>query len=355
MTAHQINIFLLLFGALQGVLLSIWFLKNRQRRTAHVYFALFLIVIGLQLTLKVMSKGWMMDHIWLAYLISYKLPYLVGPLLYLYIRARQVNSFSKTDLLHFIPFAVFTLLAMIAIYGNNGLHKLHFHPYIHAVFQIVQLMVYGALAMRLSGAALRRFIRLVCAAEVIIILTLAVMVVYYGRFPDVRLLFLVLTLLIYWISYQVISKPDLFFEAENAVVIPMSFRKGPKYAHSSLKPEEASRIEATLQLLMHRDKLFLDSTLTIDSLSASIKTSRHHLSQVLNEKLNKTYGDFICELRLEEAGRRLSDPSNLRYTIAAIALDSGFNAVSNFNEAFKKHYGTTPSKFREQHLKKMSA
>jgi AraC-like DNA-binding protein len=45
----------------------------------------------------------------------------------------------------------------------------------------------------------------------------------------------------------------------------------------------------------------------------------------------------------------------LRFTIAAIALDSGFNSVSSFNDLFKKRFGTTPSQYRQQHVSKMSA
>jgi len=351
---HQINIFLLLFGALQGLLLSFWFLKNEKRKTANTYFAFFLIALGLQLTFKVITKAWLMDNVQLGYLLSYKWPYLVAPLLYLYVKSRKDNSFYKKDLLHFIPFAISFITVAVASFVQ-GANWLYVHPYANAALQIFSLLIYGSLSLRLGNQKLNGFIKVVVAAETIIAITLAVMVVYYGRFPDVRLLFLVLTLLIYWISYKAISKPDLFLEAGTAPVIPMSLDKNRKYAHSSLKPEEATRVERDLQQLMLHDKLYLDSRLTIDVLSSKLATSRHHLSQVLNEKLNKSYVDFICELRLEEAKKRLSEPSNLRFTIAAIALDSGFSAVSSFNEVFKKRYGITPSKFRDQYLNKMSA
>ncbi|MFC2165254.1 helix-turn-helix domain-containing protein [Acidobacteriota bacterium] len=32
--------------------------------------------------------------------------------------------------------------------------------------------------------------------------------------------------------------------------------------------------------------------------------------------------------------------------VAAIGLDSGFNSISAFNTAFKKHVGMSPSQFR---------
>lgn len=352
--SHQINLFLLLFGAFQGALLSLWFLTNHKRKIANIYFAIFLFVVGFQLTLKVITKVWMMDNIILAYLISYKLPYLVGPLLYLYVSARKGNVFAKRDLFHFAPFFVFALVTILTFYIQRG-NLFYVHPYVQAALQVISLVTYGYLSLRLGNLRLFSFIKLVIIAEIIIAITFAVMVVYYGRFPDVKLLFMALTILIYWISYKAISEPDLFMEKQHAGVIMLGLQKSRKYAHSSLKVDEALRIEQELNYLMQHEKLFKDADLTIDILSTKLHTSKHHLSQVLNEKLNKSYGDFISELRLNEAKKRLSEPANFRFTIASIALDSGFSSVSSFNEVFKKRFLTTPSKFREQQLKKMSA
>lgn len=349
---HQINIFLLLFGALQGWLLSLWFLKNQKKKIANLYFALFLIVVGLQLTFKFITKAWLMENTKLAYFLSYNLPYLAGPLLYLYVASRKENRFQLHHLLHFIPFAIAILLTLGASVSRD--FPLRLHPYTHAALQLISISTYSVLALRLGNPMLRTFIKAVWSAESIIMITLAVMVMYNRVFPDVRMLFLSLTVLIYWISYQAISKPDLFLEPVSVPVISL-LRKAPKYSHSSLKPEEATRIEEALKQAMAKEKVFLDSELTIDTLAAKLKTSRHHLSQVLNEKLSRTYADYIADLRLEEARTRLCNPANNRFTIAAIALDSGFNSVSSFNELFKKRYQTTPSKFRDQHLDQMTA
>ncbi len=345
--SSQLNIFVLLFGALQGMLLSIWLLRKEKKNVSNTYLSLFLIVVGLQLTFKVISKTWVSEHAMIAYIISYKLPYLIGPLLFLFIKSKQQEKWNPIDFLHFIPFAFFTAITFLW----NGPH---FHPYAQAVFQTISLAVYTHLSLRLSNNLVKQFIAFVASAEFIIIVTLAVMYVYYGRFPDVRMLFIVLTILIYWISYKVLSRSNLFFQV-SAPVMSLPAQKIVKYAHSSLKSEEADRIEKHLLTVMRDVKLFVDPSLTIDSLAAHLKTSRHHLSQVINERLHKTYGDYIGELRLEEARRRLSDPANLRYTIAGVALDSGFNSVSTFNEAFKKQYQVTPSQYRDRVLKEKSA
>src|SRR5688572_21159130 len=103
---HQLNIFLLLFGALQGGLLSLWLFRNQRKRLANIYFGLFLTVIGLQLVVKVITKAWLMDNASIPYSVSYILPYLIGPLLFLYIKARKENVYRRTDLIHFIPFGL---------------------------------------------------------------------------------------------------------------------------------------------------------------------------------------------------------------------------------------------------------
>ena len=342
----QVNIFILMFGALQGILLSVWMLRYEKKKISNRYLSAFLIVVGLQLTFKVISKTWVMDNAWIPYVISYKLPYLIGPLLYLFVRSRQVETWKPLDLLHFIPFAFFTA---IEFFWNGP----SFHAYAQAAFQATSLGIYTFLSLRLSNTLVKQFVAFVASAEFIIIVTLAVMFVYYGRFPDVRLLFMVLTILIYWISYKVLSRSSLFFQASPAFMALPS--RNVKYAHSSLKSEEATRIVNNLAAVMQDAKLFADASLTIETLADRLHTSRHHLSQVINERFHKTYGDYISELRLEEARRRLRDPANLRYTIASIALDSGFSTVSSFNDSFKKQFQVTPSQYREQALKSKSA
>jgi AraC-like DNA-binding protein len=349
---HQLNIFLLLFGALQGWLLSFWFFRNQHRHISNLFIGLLLFVVGLQLTSKVISKMWLMDYASLFYELSYKLPYLIGPVLYLYCKTRSEKAFHNRDFLHFIPFLIACAWGSIGwrLFGINVFP----HVFVTAAMQLLSLGIYTYWSLKISSRSIRQFIWVTVSAEFVIIITLALMVRYYGIFPDVRLLFIVLTGLIYWITWKIISDSKQFIEPEG-VFVSLSFQKSPKYAHSSLTQQESERIEQQLQKLMTDEKIYLDSSLTIDILSTRLSTSRHYLSQVLNERLKKTYTDYVNSFRLDESRKRLSDPSNFRFTIAAIAQDSGFSSVSSFNDLFKKSYGITPSKFRNQHLDRMSA
>lgn len=366
---HQLNIFFLLFGVVQGGLISFFLLRHKKRDQSQIFLSLFLIVVGLQLTFKVITKMWLMENVNLFYNLSYSLPYLAGPLIYLFIRSRLTQDrFSPAQLFHFLPYIV-----LLITYLRAYIAKTHYvdvvtvwllHPYVELFLKLAFLFSYTFMSWKLLKGSqsvvrsgLTQFLIFASSAEAIIIITMTLTQLYYGSFPDVRLLFLVLTIVIYWISYKLIAQPELFLPAaENSAIIPMKVDKNAsRYAHSGLKPEDAERIAAALNDAMHQRKLYIEADLTIDKLANTLNISRHHLSQVLNERFQKSYFDFISGFRIEEARHRLAEQKYAHFTIAAIALDSGFSSVSSFNEAFKKQFGVTPSKFREASRKKMSA
>jgi AraC-like DNA-binding protein len=372
---NQLNIFLLLFGAVQGALVSFALLKNVRKERSQLFLILFLTVVGLQLTFKVVSKIWLWENARGIYLLSYSLPYLSAPLLYWFVTTRLTKQkFLLKHWLHFVPFAIsfLSILSADVIHINIGsILSWLLRDYVACVIQLANLSMFGWLAYRATQSStspirsgLKQFTLLASGCEAVIIIAIALLHHYYGLIPDLRLLFLVLTLMIYWISYKLVSQPEIFIT--NGVVpilqthdmqrAEMKLEPSPtKYSHSGLKSEEADRIAALLSEAMGKDKLFLNANLTIDTLAAAVKVSRHHLSQVLNERFQKNYFDFLTSYRLEESRARLANNKYNHFTIAAIALDSGFSSVSSFNEAFKNQYNTTPSKFRLEARKQMSA
>lgn len=357
---HQINILLLLLGALQGVILSAYLLRKQKAQLANIYFTLILLVCGLQLTFKVISKVWLMSNYRFPYVISYHLPYLIGPLLYLFIKARTSTSFKWLDLIHFIPFTVFVILAVLPFFNSGYPAYGGMTPYERAILQGISLCTYATLSWLIVNnvhelKGLKSFVIGLAGGEMVIIITLALMFVYFGRFPDVRLLFVALTLFIYWVSYKQLEHPGMFVTGSEGTQVKFEIQDHTKYHHSSLKAEEADRISSVLTHLMNHQRVYLNADLTIEMLAQQLGVSRHHVSQVINERFQLTYSDYINELRLDEVRSRLATTKYSHFTIAAIAMDSGFNSVSNFNELFKKKFGKTPSQFRKEELLKMSA
>lgn len=115
---------------------------------------------------------------------------------------------------------------------------------------------------------------------------------------------------------------------------------------SMIAPDEKDAIMIRLDKLLDEDKIFTRSDLTIEKLAHRLSTNRTYLSQIINEMYGKSYSNLINEYRVKEAMKLLSDPEiGARYSIDAIAKDSGFNSISNFNIVFKKFSGVPPSVF----------
>lgn len=73
--------------------------------------------------------------------------------------------------------------------------------------------------------------------------------------------------------------------------------------------------------------------------------------QYLFESDGTTFTEFLRDNRLALAFRRLDEGATAA-GIAQIAFDSGFADLSNFNRAFRRRYGVTPSEVRAEAMRK---
>jgi ligand-binding sensor domain-containing protein/AraC-like DNA-binding protein len=103
------------------------------------------------------------------------------------------------------------------------------------------------------------------------------------------------------------------------------FEKARKYKNSHLRPLHVKECIKKLTYLMEIEKLYRDETISLQSLSEKLSVTSHQLSQIINEKLNKNFPDFINTYRVEEVKKRLSNPKMTKQKILSIAFDVGFN------------------------------
>jgi len=120
-----------------------------------------------------------------------------------------------------------------------------------------------------------------------------------------------------------------------------------RYGKSGLKDPDSEIFIKKLLQFMDKEKPFLNNKLSLKMLAESLDLSTNHLSQIINEKLDRNFYDFINEYRITEVKRYLSDPKYGHYTLLAIAYDCGFNSKSSFNSLFKQNTGLTPSEFQK--------
>jgi YesN/AraC family two-component response regulator len=165
--------------------------------------------------------------------------------------------------------------------------------------------------------------------------------VSFGRDIGDYLVISCVALIIYGTSINVI-KSSLFFVEH--IGGPTSL--GKKYAKSSLDEEDKCEILQKLEEGMNKEKYYRNNLISQSQLSKKLLIPSHHISQVINEKLNQSFFEYIAYYRIREAEEILSDPGQHNLTIEDIAEAVGYNSKSAFNKTFKKMTGKTPSEYR---------
>jgi ligand-binding sensor domain-containing protein/AraC-like DNA-binding protein len=145
----------------------------------------------------------------------------------------------------------------------------------------------------------------------------------------------------------------IFLLALLAGVIFYIYKKWPikkkeKYKGSHLNPEYAGECIKKLTYLMEIEAVYRDSEISLQSLAEKLSITPHLLSQVLNEKLNRNFSDFINYYRIEEARKILQTPAGEGRKVASVAFDVGFNTTVAFYNAFRKYTGMTPAQYKKK-------
>jgi AraC-like DNA-binding protein len=324
--------------------------------------------------------------------ISWVLPTLFGPLIYLFVKKLTTDEEKLywKDLVHFVAFVVYFIILSPWFFtsANNkralleDFDKLSLSDFgwmnqlsiliilFYCLLSLRQLKIYSAsIENRFSELSnlrlewMKKFIYFV-----LIILAISALG-FYGRKWNLPFLtnfyhynYALIVLVLYWIAYKCLTQPQIFklekqpapgqyvpvLEAEPVEVISETVpAPAVKYLKSGLDNESAGILYERLLFHMKSEKPYLEHDLNIYKLSEQIGTSRHYLSQVINEKAGKSFFDFINGFRVEEAQAKLTDPSMANKSILGIAFDSGFNSKATFNTTFKKHSGMTPSAYQK--------
>lgn len=115
----------------------------------------------------------------------------------------------------------------------------------------------------------------------------------------------------------------------------------------NIDSEMLANLQQSIKDAMERDKLFLDSDLSLGKLAALLNTNTKYVSYCINTCFDKNFSTFVNEYRIHEAIRLIDTDTIQQYTLEAIAEQSGFKSRSVFITAFKKVTGKTPSQFKK--------
>ncbi len=390
---------ILVLGAMQGLFLTLLLFERKSNRTANRILALLMLFYSLYIAESALEEMGIFSRIPHLVGLFEGLPFLFGPLHYLYARflISPKLKFTKQEWLHFLPFGI-NRVYYLPYFFKSKLELLDFlqsiesngPPLVAIVFTwaiILQGLTYMALTLYLLKHYSQRIKD--CFSSVdkinlnwlrnITILTLCVwiLVVIQHVFPvfglvpfseRVHPIQLATSIIIYVMGYLGLRQPEIFYPgvviksgdelhlsqlsimAKDKITdddINADRQKIVKYEKSRLSPEQAKMHLQDLLDLMNEEKPFTNSNLTLQELAEKLSITSHHLSQVINTQLKQNFFDFVNQYRVEAVKKALTDPEKKHYTLLAIAFDVGFNSKSSFNSIFKKHTNMTPSQYKQ--------
>lgn len=83
--------------------------------------------------------------------------------------------------------------------------------------------------------------------------------------------------------------------------------------------------------------------LNLDTLAKKYNYSSSYLSRLFKEEIGINFYEYLMRCRLQDAIRHLTDTDE---KVSQIAFQTGFSDIKSFNLMFKKHFGKTPSEYR---------
>lgn len=124
----------------------------------------------------------------------------------------------------------------------------------------------------------------------------------------------------------------------NLIIIELLRNHG--YADDSA---DTTRARDVIRVMKYIDNHLTDKP-CLDDLSVVARMTPNYFSHIFKKYNGINLWDYIATRRLEQAVRLLT--TEREQTILEIALSCGFNNTANFNKAFKRHFGITPTDLR---------
>jgi len=113
-----------------------------------------------------------------------------------------------------------------------------------------------------------------------------------------------------------------------------------------LSNEVLDEFHQKLESVIKSKSLYLRPNLCLDDLSDETGISVEYVKQVLSEKMNLSFFEFISEYKVRRAKRLLTKIDDDHFSISNVAIESGFRTDESFVTLFKKKTHMSPEKYR---------
>ncbi|WP_190810557.1 AraC family transcriptional regulator [Flagellimonas sp. S3867] len=333
MTKEAIILVLSCLGVVQALFLSGYlFTLNKGDRKANIFLAF--IILGLTIRIGKSVLNVYLDLMPWQRNLGLSGILLVGPFLWFYGRVllSTTKIIPRKDYLHLVPFVLFALLCdFIPNTRSSASYIIYLMVFGHlAIYIGLSFFVFFKYRMKVHSQRAKWFRNLVLGVALIWIFYMGNLAGVFSYYIGGALFF---SLLIYIFSFLFLQKH--------------AFQLG-KYNTSTLDPLSAEQLMSSLKILFVEQEVFLDNSISLERIARKLDASPRKLSQIINEKEQKNFSDFVNGYRIEKAKALLSDPKYNKEKIIAIAYDCGFGNVTSFNLAFKAKTQLTPSQYRNK-------
>ena len=88
--------------------------------------------------------------------------------------------------------------------------------------------------------------------------------------------------------------------------------------------------------------------ISLEAIADLINMTPTSFSRYFKSRVNKSFSDFLKELRIDYARKLLNEN---KISINSVSYDAGYTTLSNFNKQFKEVTGKTPLQYRNEYLK----
>ena len=356
-----------IIGIVQAFFIEFLLLGKKNKSLTDKILAMWMFVIGLHLFLHYLFYVEYYNTFPFFMGVMQPLPLIHGPFLLLYIQflISDRPAFEKKHWLHFIPVAVFYVVIFPDAFLRSSAELMEFafetletDPPLYWMFFEVLINLSGVVYVVWSLIILRKHKKniknnfsytekinldwlVVLIAGMAVIWVVVLLSTETGDY-----IFVAVTGFIFAIGYFGSRQVAIFSNPISADTKKASPSK-EKYEKSTLTEAKSQEHLESLQSLMSGEKPYLESKVTLKEISDRMEIHPNHLSQVINEKLNQNFFDFINSHRVGEFKERLAGDTAKKFTLLAHAYDSGFSSKSSFNEVFKKFTGLTPSQYQK--------
>ncbi len=339
MIARQLLFLFSALGAINGIFLAVYFFSRRPRCLADCLLGALLLAVGVRTA----KSAFLYFNPAIAIefrQLGLSACLLIGPLTYLYVRAflagrgqlpagQQWRWHLGLSFLLIVIGVAFPYSAYRPVWDRSS-HAIH-------VFWLCYLLAAARLLWQTRRAWLNDGQRM-ATSSVLLLSVFAgsgVMLAAYASTP--------------FTSYIVGALSFTF--SLHVAVMAFLLRKDPapaepkeKYQNKRLAHDDALAVLAALEQQMSGQKSYLNPNLTLAQLAKRAGCTQAQVSQVLNDKLSKSFNTYVNEYRIAEAKQVLADAPQLN--MDTVAERCGFNSSSTFYSTFKKVAGQTPASFR---------